>query len=360
MRFRAKRGVPNNGQDSNEDWHVCIAHACFQLILIVKFVLSCGVGAVGAQSIWLAPQGAYNRAGAQRPLDFLDMFKSDDLWRVSLSKIRVFKLYGRYIDSSPPSQLEKVIAFLKQRKIVIALEIGSINGLADPRPTCGGPGLVEGYVTADAAFRITQKLKSVGADVQYFSLDEPLWYGHYYQGKVGGQPGCKTPLEPLLHSMKIPLSIMLSAFPAAEIGQIEPTILAMQGDGREKLLRWASLFKQEIGRPLDFIHLDVPWLHHEAEKSLARMVDIAEELRRENLVKRRGVIVNGSGNAGSDLAWIDSARRNAMRVCKAFVRPPDEIIVQSWDPWPTRVLPESSPTALTSLISGGYGSCGGR
>jgi hypothetical protein len=46
---------------------------------------------------------------------------------------------------------------------------------------CGGG--VEGYFAPDQTAALAAKLKRAGGTLQYIAMDEPLWFGHYYNEK---------------------------------------------------------------------------------------------------------------------------------------------------------------------------------
>jgi hypothetical protein len=62
---------------------------------------------------------------------------------------------------------------------------------------------------------------------------------------------------------------------------------------------------------------------------------------------RVGVICDGDANVGGDEAWV----RQALQRCQATIADPkvrpDDLIVQTWEPLPTKMLPETDPGALT-------------
>jgi hypothetical protein len=41
---------------------------------------------------------------------------------------------------------------------------------------------VEGYDSPEETARIAAKIKRAGINLRYIAMDEPLWFGHYYNG----------------------------------------------------------------------------------------------------------------------------------------------------------------------------------
>jgi hypothetical protein len=93
---------------------------------------------------------------------------------------------------------------------------------------------------------------------------------------------------------------------------------------------------------LAFLRLDIDW-------NAPWRGPVAEVSR---LLKRKGVrlqvIYNGSPRDTSDAAWISHALGNAA----AFetIATPDDVVIQSWDTYPKRFLPEIDATTMTGLI----------
>jgi hypothetical protein len=78
-----------------------------------------------------------------------------------------------------------------------------------------------------------------------------------------------------------------------------------------------------------------------------RVGPVAQLLRRKGVQVQ--VIYNGSGRDQSDSEWVAHALANAA----AFesVLKSDSVAIQSWNPYPRHVLPDSVPTTLTGLVN---------
>jgi hypothetical protein len=50
---------------------------------------------------------------------------------------------------------------------------------------------VEGYDSPQDAARIAAKLKQAGINLKYIDMDEPLWFGHYYNERSA----CRSSIE---------------------------------------------------------------------------------------------------------------------------------------------------------------------
>ena len=65
---------------------------------------------------------------------------------------------------------------------------------------------------------------------------------------------------------------------------------------------------------------------------------------------RFGVIINGDPHASSDSGWTNAAMNHLQQIVDLDRLDPDDIVFQSWDDRPTRVLPESQPGTLMNLV----------
>jgi len=59
------------------------------------------------------------------------------------------------------------------------------------------------------------------------------------------------------------------------------------------------------------------------------------------------VICDGDEDVGGDEAWVRQALQRCQAVTAGPRTPPDDLIVQTWETLPTRMLPETDPGSLT-------------
>jgi hypothetical protein len=306
--------------------------------------------ALQAQEIWLVP-------GA-KDVDLPDMFRPGAPWEKAASATQVVGLYGNpFINPVPQEQLNAIVADLNRRHIGIAVETGVMDVPAKPRPACGGWGYVEGYGPVALHELIAKKIKQAGGTIKYIAMDEPLWFGHYFRGRPGGQPGCQSPIEEVARLAASSLKAYIRAFPDVRIGDIEPANLAdissNQGrspDWQEDLQTWATAFRAATGRPLAFLQIDVGWIQANAIQHARMVYDDAGGLLRRQLLGNIGIIYNGNPTDSSDAAWVQSARDHMTLMEGDYRMRPGQVVIQTWHPHPSHALPESSPEALTSLV----------
>jgi hypothetical protein len=91
-----------------------------------------------------------------------------------------------------------------------------------------------------------------------------------------------------------------------------------------------------------FVHTDMAWAIPGWQPLLE---NLATRLHANGI--RVGVICDGDANVGGDEAWV----RQALQRCHTTLTDPsvrpDDLVVQTWEPLPTKMLPETDPGALT-------------
>ena len=316
----------------------------------LMFAIIPGIGSARGQEIWFAPPAAPVGTRLNRAVDLMDLFKPDAPWQEAASHIKVFKLYASYLSRAPQEEIDAIVTDLNRRHIAIALEVGVMNGPPKPVPPCGGLGLVEGYGTAPLARANSQKIKAAGGVIRYLAMDEPLWFGHYFKGRPGGQPGCQSSIDQILELIKEPLSVYTEEFPNIVIGDTEPTDIAEQPHWKEDVSAWANGFRRATGHPLAFMHLDIPFLRPGEEEFAVEYFRYIETLKQQQLISAIGVIYDGTRSDTSDESWTQDAEQHIQIIEDKHGLHPDHVLIQSWMEYPQHTLPESSPGSLTGLV----------
>jgi len=318
-------------------------------IMVTSFLPVCSAR---AQEIWFAPPAAPADSRLHRAADLMDLFQPDAPWHDAASHIKVFKLYGSYLSGAPQQEIDSIVADLNRRQISIALEVGVMDvGPKSTNPPCGGLGQVEGYGTPKLARANSEKIKRAGGVIRFIAMDEPLWFGHYFKGRPGGQPGCRSNVNQILELIKGPLSVYAQEFPNIMIGDIEPTDIAEQIGWKDDVAAWANGFRNQMGRPLAFMHLDIPFNRPGEEGFAVEFFRYAEHLKQQNLLGALGIIYDGKPTDSSDESWVQDAKEHIRLMEDKNGLRPDHAVIQSWQAYPQHVLPESSPGSLTGLVN---------
>jgi hypothetical protein len=317
--------------------------------MFTSFVSICPVQ---AQEIWFAPPAAPPSSRLHRAVDLMDLFKPDAPWQEAASHTKVFMLYASYLSRAPQEEIDTIVADLNRRYIPIALAVGVMNvGPKSTNPPCGGLGQVEGYGIPKLAAANSEKIKKAGGVIHFIAMDEPLWFGHYFKGRPGGQPGCRSSVDQILELIKGPLSVYAKEFPNIVVGDTEPTDIAEQDHWKDDLSARANGFRHQTGRPLAFMHIDIPFNRPGEEGFAVEFYRYAERLKQQNLLGAIGVIYDGTPTDTSDESWILDAKEHIHVIEDKHGLHPDQVLIQSWQAYPQHVLPESSPGSLTGLVN---------
>lgn len=301
----------------------------------IALALGLGAGAtpLAHADVWFAPHNYYRGApiGDIGALDFDELFADDAPWKESAALVRVFKLYPQYLNDATDEQLQATFRGLQHRHIALAIEFGILHQRAD----CGH---VEGHNPNQ--LEIAQRIERLGGKVEYFATDEPLYFGHSFDGKEG----CRDPLPALAAEAAGIARAFRSVFPKVKFIDVEPISNFKEPDWVELIVQWHAEFAKAFGEPFYRFDVDVNWRQPWSD----RVVAIASRMRREGM--RLGLLCNGDPNEATDQAWID----HALQRCESFEDltggPPDDVIFQSWVRRPTHVLPEDAPDSFTHLI----------
>jgi hypothetical protein len=296
------------------------------------------------QLIWFAPLFSFNSGANGLPapykqVDYMDLFAPDAPWTQARDHIKVFKLYEQFAVWGSDSDLETVFTYLKTNNLSLALEMGALTTSAQ----CGSG--VEGYTSGPvSASYVATRVRLLGGDVKFVGMDEPLYYGHYYSGANG----CQAPISTIARQAAATMQAVKAIFPDVLIGDIEPMDSVANADPSGNWLAitklWIEGFKAEAGFPLAFFHDDATW-----------SVPLGENVPRlQSLLGQEdipfGMIYDGTDNAVSNSGWMSAAEEHIQAYNHSGNPQPEQVLFQTWNPYPTHALPETSPTAQTHLV----------
>jgi len=230
-------------------------------------------------------------------------------------KVKVFKLYYQVIQKTPQKDLSKIFNFLKENNIKVAVEIPALSWNANPRGYA-----TEGFSPSFFQDDLISRITSAGGNIDYFSIDEIIWYGHYNK-KIN------LSIEDVAKQSAFNIDKYHSAFPTAKIGLIEPISQIYSMDKFNGLKDFIAIFNQHSKYKLSFIHYDMLWTDNYKFK-YQQFINFAKQ---ENL--STGVIFNDNSSS-SDSKWMASARSHILSFLKNGNELPDSLIYQSWNKSP--------------------------
>ena len=309
----------------------------FGTILIIAVCTTPTICMAQLPSIWFAPRCPYPPANVAGAIDLMDLFRPDAPWKRAAVHISVLKLPTQFLSWVPDSQLVLIIRDLNRRGIALAVEALAQNVVGEP--ACGQG--VEGYGDPGQPDKIAEKIKRLGGQLAYVAMDEPLFFGRFYEGPTA----CHSSVENIAHRVAAIVGRYRLIFPNIQIGDIEPAGAPMRPGWDGSFNEWLLAFHNAVGVPIAFLQVDVDWNNPNHIDGLKKSVNLAAQ---SNL--SFGVIYNGRDDATSDAQWIDTAKINIVNTESVLKGRPAQAIFQSWVSFPARLLPETNPKSLTYLI----------
>jgi hypothetical protein len=307
---------------------------CCTAILLA--LMSFATAPAGAEKIWfgpLLPRAAERHIASIE--DWHDLLRPGSAWNRADAQTQVFYLSRGYVMDASDDDLKAMAAAMAARGIVLA---GGIQPVAvEDSDNCGK---TEGYDTPRGVAAMVDKLKRNAISLKYLGLDGPLWFGHYGTGPQE----CRFSVEEVIRRTATNLRIVTDAFPDLIVGDIEGTPLTLQPGWQEEYARFKRGLEAAAGRPLAFLQLDIAWPNPDWPESVKKLAGMARTLGMQ-----LGIIYNGDGRDRGDAAWIAHAWDNVVRIESELGIVPDQAIFVSWNRFPTRALPETSPEAHTWL-----------
>lgn len=266
--------------------------------------------------------------------DFLQLFEPEAEWQTAADRIQVFKLYGEWVSNHPADvQLKKVIADLNRRGLAIAIETGPLN----PEAGCGNG--IEGFATIESGLQMAGAIKASGGTLHFITLDEPYYYGHFYDGPNA----CHWTAEKIARDVDKFIKAVKNIFPNVIVGDTEP--LAGPA-GAKEYQDWLNAFYEVNGYHLAFIHMDIDWSRPKWTEEVRAIQEHASKID-----VPVGVIYNGNAFDKTDEAFLSATGERVKKLEIGAGVQPDHIIFQSWNDKPDRVIPDTEPYTFTGFIN---------
>lgn len=262
-------------------------------------------------------------------------------WNQIASRIQAIRLTGAAILDMSEPVLAALAQDLRTRHIALGLEILATNWWHEP--ICGDG--LEGYIDPGATNAIVGKLIKSNASLEFIAMDEPLWFGHYYNGKNA----CRSTIADLASRVAVNTRIYRAAFPNVTIGDIEPfPAVSAQPNWQVEYGQWVSAYASASASRLSFLDLDFDWysprLNTKTTPALPDTDAIAALARSAAAIARKnglqiGMIMNGGGHpaAQSDADWIAQARMHVQTFDASGVSF-DRVLVETWDKYPAHTF----------------------
>jgi hypothetical protein len=232
----------------------------------------------------------------------------------------------------PNKDLAKVTKRLKEHNV--AMSVAMLAQAYDKQAHCGAN--VEGYFPPEQTAVWALKLRQNGADLKYLAMDEPLWFGHYYNGPSA----CHSTIERVAELVAENVRAYKKQYPNVAVGDGLPVpSFTDQPNWQADLKHWMQAFNSANGQPLAFIQLDIDWQHKNWEQSVKAL---SRFLRGMNMPF--GIVYNAppGGSAMTNEQWLESAKRNFVHIEKELHIEPDQVTFASWARYPRRSVSDQS------------------
>jgi hypothetical protein len=299
-----------------------------------------GLGAhpAGAAEIWFGGVDPFVRQVMQpgAPSDYTDLFRPDAPWSKAAAQVKVFETSTQFVNRGSDEQVRRMLDDLRQRHMKLAL--GAL--MQTQPPNCGQN--VEGYAAAGAMAAIAEKIKRLGSELDYVAMDEPLWFGHRYDGPQA----CHASIADIARNVAGNVAAIRRVFPAVRIGDQEPfPVDSTSPAWLDEIAQWIAAYRAATGENLAFLQTDmgwhVPW--RQPLGALSAMLTAAGITY--------GVIYDGDPDAPTGLAWAQQAEQRFVAVESDPATTPAQAVLYSWMLHPAHFLPESQPGTMTWLVN---------
>jgi hypothetical protein len=275
------------------------------------------------------------------------LFEPGAPWNHAAEGVKVFELYKKFVEQSDDEDLSRVLGDLSRRRIALAMQGTPL--VVSKR--CGRA--VEGYGPPHDMKEAAARVKRLGGVIDYIALDEPLYYGHVFNGRpkfnyetLAPTP-CHSSIAELARETAAKVAEVRQVFPGVKVGDIEPVgVFAYSTDQlRAELSEWLTAYQAATSSKFAFVDIDIAWLLPAWQAQFEIVVDV---VRKAGIPL--GVIFNGTRADASDPAWLASARAHIQLIESRLGGPPPRAIFQTWTDHPRRMLPETEPDTFTNFI----------
>jgi hypothetical protein len=294
------------------------------------------------QQVWLGARDPVTATMNHKPPipDYFDLFRANAPWQDAARHTNVFFTSTQFMDHANDAELGAVIRGLKIRHIALGMEALALV----PSDRCGRG--IESYGRANVMDHVAQRITQLGGRLDYVAFDEPVAFGH----RATGPRTCQDSVASLAQQMIEPARALKRAFPNVIFVDAEPLNNGTDEQFLTDILEFASDFRSATGFKMDAVHADPIY----SDNWVPQYRQWQSRVRAAGM--RFGVICRGSiARDRTSEAWNEEAVQRVAEVQRAGRVPPDDIVVQTWELLPTRMLPETDPGAMTSIIARAFG-----
>jgi hypothetical protein len=292
-------------------------------------------------TIWVSPLDSHWRRTWNFPAnDWDELFEPAAPWASVASHVHVFELSKRFVSEADDTEMRRVVTFLKDNKIKLALQ-------GTPLVATQACGLgVEGHGPAADMAQEAARIRSAGGDLAYVSMDEPLFYGRFlrYFKWRGARKTCDYPIKDLAAQTAGKIAQVRAIFPAVVVGDTEPFGIppSYSAEWNAGLAEWIDAYKSATGQVLSFLQADLVWSTPTWKSDFLEGAAIA---RSKSIPM--GIIYNASPK---DRNWTALAASHYRLIEGELKVVPAQAVFKTWTDYPRRMLPESDRSTFSGLV----------
>jgi len=276
--------------------------------------------------------------------DSLNLFTYLDEWETARSFTSVLQFYAGFIHpdynqvGAPTNEeLEQAIRRIKFWGNDIAIEGPAVKAAW---------GECDWQVSADVNDVVLERIESVGGEVVYLRMDEPLM--STTAPSPSSDHGCGYTMEEAADQTAAFLTHFKSLHPDVVVGEVEPWPRFNKSD----IIDWVEMVKNRTEYYPSFFHLDINLeIARRQRTNLREVHELQQFFSSRNIAF--GVVIWDShyyyeGSAQSDKKFNEGAMASAALFHS--IAPLNEVIVQTWCPYPENTLPEDGEYTFTRLV----------
>jgi hypothetical protein len=291
-----------------------------------------GLAVYAPPKTWFAPRPNLNDP-SYGSVDFTALFSPTAPWSTAASHIQVLKLYTYVLDTLPDADLIHLFQDLKRRHIAVAIEWGPLE------PSGCGIG-VEGFDGAPA-LHYAQRIRDAGGSLQYIAFDEPFFFGSMYSGSSA----CNWTPDQVAQDAARHVAQVRTVFPDVIVGDIEVLpVTSITPDWLDRYQVWMDAWERATGAPFAFFHCDV-----DTDSDWRPSIEAMRRILQQRHIAF-GMLYTGTFVPNTDAAWVSFVEGYFTGYETHGGAVPDQVIFQSWQPYPKHLLPETDPTTFTYVI----------
>ncbi len=315
--------------------------------LLIGFSLLAGASRPAAAAgdppqIWMAAtEPVWRAVNGWGTNDYLELFQPGTAWQQVAQHLQVFQFSQRFIERTDPATLARVVGFLSRHNIAIAIQ-------ASPNLATRGCGRgIESYGAPHDMLRDSERIQRAGGVVSYITMDEPLNFGHIFNGRANKIP-CHAPIETIAGDAARKIAETRRVFPSVQVGETEPYGIPSVSSAAwaSMMAQWFSAFRNATGQPLAYQHADIVWNRPDALSQFEAALPV---IRQAGIPL--GIIYNGTARDPTSAAWVADAKSHIALIEGRLGIRPQHVIFQSWTALPRMMLPETASDTLTGLVA---------